>query len=54
MPNIEEKKICSNCHGMAVIEVEESGVIDCFACGGKGYIEIIKKVDHYEPGADHE
>lgn len=45
-----KKASCSNCYGMGQIERGSSGPIDCPACKGKGHVEVMEKVDHYEKG----
>ena len=34
---------------MGQIENESAGPIDCPACKGKGYVEVIKRVEHFDP-----
>lgn len=46
----KQKTSCRNCFGMKQVERGSAGPIDCPACKGKGYVEIFKRVDHYEKG----
>ena len=44
-----EKIGCKICHGMGQVEQESAGPVDCPACKGKGHVEVIKRVEHFEP-----